>query len=156
MILPVTTPHPRMGKLDLAWRGQSFVLPYIHRQGTGGPTVLFVHGLGGAKENFYVALQCKAMATFTIVMFDLPGLSPFHPEAGLDVSGLAELTHRFAEKVIAGSYWVRRSLRLSSSLIITATRDALIYCHAINLRRLLLLRSGGRSNLTVDGGARFR
>ena len=108
MILPVTTPHPKMGELEIAWRDRSFVLPYIHRQGTGGPTVLFVHGLGGAKENFYAALQSKAMASFTIVMFDLPGtgLSPFHPESGLDVSGLADLTHHFSEKIIAGRYWI--------------------------------------------------
>ncbi len=108
MILPLTTPHPKMDKFDLAWRGRSFVLPYIHRQGTGGPTVLFVHGLGGGKENFYAALQSKAMATFTIVMFDLPGtgLSPFNPDTELDVSGLADLTHNFAKQIIEGRYWI--------------------------------------------------
>ena len=108
MILPLATPHPTMGELEIAWRDQSFVLPYIHRRGTGGPTVLFVHGLGGGKENFYAALQSKTMATFTIVMFDLPGTgqSPFHPDTHLDVSGLADLTHYFAKKIITGRYWI--------------------------------------------------
>jgi pimeloyl-ACP methyl ester carboxylesterase len=83
----------------------------------GGPTVLFLHGLGGAKESFYAAVQSKAMATFTIVMFDLPGagLSPFHPDAGRDVSGLADLTHRFADKVIAGHYWIAGAIWEASS-----------------------------------------
>jgi pimeloyl-ACP methyl ester carboxylesterase len=97
-----------MEQITLEFRGQCFVLPYIHREGTGGPTVLFVHGLGGAKENFYAALQSKAMAPFTVIMFDEPGtgLSPYHPEVGLDVSGLADLTQRFAEEVVTGQYWL--------------------------------------------------
>jgi pimeloyl-ACP methyl ester carboxylesterase len=41
-------------------------------------------------------------------MFDFPGtgLAPYSPEDGLDVSGLAEIAHEVARKLIDGPYWL--------------------------------------------------
>ena len=68
--------------------------------------MLFVHGLGGAKENFLHAVQSPALADNTLLMFDIPGtgLAPFRPDDNLDVSALAEFTERVAERLITGSY----------------------------------------------------
>jgi hypothetical protein len=53
MHIPIQTKLPRLDRLVVEWRGRHFSLPYLYRDGTGGPAILFVHGLGGAKENFY-------------------------------------------------------------------------------------------------------
>lgn len=70
--------------------------------------MLLVHGLGGAKENFYAALQSPALVDCTLVMFDLPGtgLAEFHPDAGLDVSALADLTQGVADRLLPGRYFL--------------------------------------------------
>ncbi len=94
--------------LPVEWRDRTFSLPYFYREGNGGPAVLFVHGLGGAKENFYAAFQSSALADCTVVMFDLPGtgLAEFDPEAGLDVSGLADLAQGVADRLLPGPYFL--------------------------------------------------
>jgi pimeloyl-ACP methyl ester carboxylesterase len=70
--------------------------------------VLFVHGLGGAKENFYAAFQSPALAACTLVAFDTPGTgqSAFHADAGLDVSALADLTQLVADRLLPGPYYL--------------------------------------------------
>ena len=42
---------PRLDQINIHNRGRTCAIPYLYRPGTGGPAVLFVHGLGGAKEN---------------------------------------------------------------------------------------------------------
>lgn len=70
--------------------------------------MLFVHGLGGAKENFYAALQSPALADCTLLSFDEPGtgLAEFDPDAGLDVSGLADLSQGLANRQLPGPYFL--------------------------------------------------
>lgn len=70
--------------------------------------MLFVHGLGGAKENFYSALQFPDLADCTLVCFDLPGtgLAEYDPQARLGVSGLADLTRALADRLLPGPYFV--------------------------------------------------
>ncbi len=99
---------PRFDALSLTLRGRRVSLPYFSRVGTGGPAILFVHGLGGAKENFYAALQSRALADCTIVSFDQPGtgLSEFDPALGLDVSDLADLAQGFADALLPGPYYL--------------------------------------------------
>jgi pimeloyl-ACP methyl ester carboxylesterase len=77
-------------------------LPYFYRKGNGGPALLFVHGLGGAKENFYAAFQSSALADCDLLAFDLPGtgLAEFDPTICPDVSTLAELVHRVWEALL--------------------------------------------------------
>jgi pimeloyl-ACP methyl ester carboxylesterase len=74
--------------------GVQYRLPYFFRKGTTGPALLFVHGLGGAKENFYAAFQSRALAHCDLLAFDFPGtgLAEFDPATCPDVSTLAELT----------------------------------------------------------------
>jgi pimeloyl-ACP methyl ester carboxylesterase len=105
--IPARSATPRLDVAQLTFRGRGHDLPYLHRPGPGaGPTVLFVHGLGGAKENFYWAAQSPALARCELLMFDQPGTGQarFRPEDGLDVSALAALTHAFAERLISRPY----------------------------------------------------
>lgn len=80
----------------------------IPTNGTGGPAILFVHGLGGAKENFYAAFQSPALADCTLVTFDEPvtGLAAFDPDAGLDVSALADMAQSVADQLLPGPYFL--------------------------------------------------
>ena len=108
MRLPIKTKLPRLDYLAVEWRGRTFSLPYFYRDGAGGPGVLFVHGLGGAKENFYAAFQSPALADCTLVAFDEPGtgLAEFYQDAHLDVSGLADLAQGVADRLLPGPYFL--------------------------------------------------
>src|ERR687898_2836445 len=108
MRIPIKTTLPRLDRLGVEWRGRHFSLPYLYRDGAGGPAVLFVHGLGGAKENFYAAFQSPALAGCTLLAFDQPGtgLAEFDPAAGLDVSALADLAHGVADRLLPGPYFL--------------------------------------------------
>jgi pimeloyl-ACP methyl ester carboxylesterase len=108
MHIPTKTKLPCLDETTVEWRGRPFGLPYLYRQGTGGPSVLFVHGLGGAKENFYAAFQSSALADCTLLTFDEPGtgLAAFDPEAGLNVSALADMAQSVAAQLLPGPYFL--------------------------------------------------
>jgi len=105
---PIVAPVPSFGVVDVDLHGHTLALPYFYRPGTGGPAVLFVHGLGGCKENFHAALQNPALADCTLASFDAPGtgLACFEPDARLDVSALADLSHQVAERLLPGPYFL--------------------------------------------------
>jgi pimeloyl-ACP methyl ester carboxylesterase len=108
MYIPSKAKPPQLDQLTVEWRGRQFDLPYLYRAGTGGPSVFFVHGLGGAKENFYAAFQCPELADCTLLTFDEPGtgLASFDPDAGLNVSALADMAHEVAERLLAEPYYL--------------------------------------------------
>jgi pimeloyl-ACP methyl ester carboxylesterase len=108
MHIPIQTNLPRLDRLTVEWHGRHFSLPYFYRDGTGGPAILFVHGLGGAKENFYAAFQSPALADCTLATFDQPGtgLAAFDPNAGLDVSALADMAQGVADQLLPGRYFL--------------------------------------------------
>ena len=108
MHTPIKTNLPRLDRLTVEWQGRHFSLPHFYREGTGGPAVLFVHGLGGSKENFYAAFQSPALADCTLATFDQPGtgLAPFDPDAGLDVSALADMAQSVADQLLPGPYFL--------------------------------------------------
>src|SRR4029077_18862863 len=63
---------------------------------------------GGAKENFYAAFQSPALADCTLLTFDQPGtgLAAFDPDAGLDVSALADMAQSVAAQLLPGPYFL--------------------------------------------------
>lgn len=99
---------PHIDSVTVVRHGATIELPYILRKGTTGPTVIFIHGLGGAKENFYFAFQSPALADCELLAFDLPGtgLSQFHPSRNPDVSSLAEIVHLAWEALVPRSAFV--------------------------------------------------
>ena len=86
---------PILDWITLRRNDAAYRLPYCFRKGNGGPALLFVHGLGGAKENFYAAFQSLALADCDLLAFDFPGtgLAEFDPRTCPDVNMLAELVH---------------------------------------------------------------
>ena len=97
-----------LNAVQIEWHGHAFHLPYFYREGAGGPSILFVHGLGGAKENFYTAMQSPALTDCTLIMFDLPGtgLADFDPALNLDVSSLSEIAEMVAAALLPGPHWL--------------------------------------------------
>lgn len=81
---------------SFALKGRSYSIEYFIRKG-GETTVLFVHGLGGSKENFWQASQCDWLKGFTLISFDNPGTgnSTYYEDLALDVDDLADLTRQF-------------------------------------------------------------
>jgi pimeloyl-ACP methyl ester carboxylesterase len=67
---------------------------------------LFVHGLGGVKENFFAAFLSPWLARCELVALDLPGSgqAEYSPEWALDVSGLAEIANDAAERLMPGPF----------------------------------------------------
>ena len=63
MYKPIHTSLPGLDRLALKRHGRQFSLPYFYREGTGGPSILFVHGLGCAKENFYGLFRVRIWLT---------------------------------------------------------------------------------------------
>ena len=106
--IPKGSNLPCIDRLDVEWNGRHFSLPYFYREGTDGPSILFVHGLGGAKENFYAAFQTPALADCTLVTFDWPGtgLAKFDPGTGLNVSTLAGVAQTVANRLLPGPYFL--------------------------------------------------
>lgn len=105
---PVLADVARLSQVTVSWNGYFYSLPYFYREGRGGPIILFVHGLGGAKENFYAALQSPYLAHCTIIAFDSPGtgLAAYDPAHNLNVTSLAEITKEVADALIHGPYWL--------------------------------------------------
>jgi pimeloyl-ACP methyl ester carboxylesterase len=108
MHIPIKAQLPRLDQLSVAWHERWLFLPFFYRSGTGGPSVFFVHGLGGAKENFYAAFQTSALADCTLLAFDLPGtgLAEFYPDDGLDISGLADIAQSVADSLLPQPYFL--------------------------------------------------
>lgn len=121
---------PQIDKVTVVRRGANLQLPYMFRKGTTGPTLIFIHGLGGAKENFYAAFQSSAIRDCELLAFDLPGsgLSQFHPSKSPDVSSLAEIVHLGWQAIVPGP-----------AFIVAASMGGLI--------SLLLVRQGGYESL---------
>jgi pimeloyl-ACP methyl ester carboxylesterase len=103
--VPASSPPPRLDVLRVTREGRAYDLPYLARPGCG-PAVLFVHGLGGAKENFLWAVQSPALARCELVMFDAPGTGQarFDPDRPVDLTGLADLTQLVADRLVGRPY----------------------------------------------------
>src|SRR5262245_32489722 len=93
---------PRLDWVTVERNGIEHRLPYCFRKGTTGPALIFIHGLGGAKENFYAAFQSAALADCDLLAFDFPGtgLAEFDEAKCCDVSALADLAHRLWKKLL--------------------------------------------------------
>jgi pimeloyl-ACP methyl ester carboxylesterase len=121
---------PLLDAVSLVWHDEKIRLPYLLRKGTTGPTILFIHGLGGAKENFYAAFQSSALMDCELLAFDLPGtgLSEFDSTKCSDVSALAELVELGWKTIAPGP-----------AFVVAASMGGLI--------ALLLVRRNGHSRL---------
>jgi len=132
---------PKLDWITVHRNQAAYRLPYCFRKGNGGPALLFVHGLGGCKENFYAAFQSAALADCDLLTFDFPGtgLAEFDATTCPDVSTLAELAHLVWKALLPGPvFLVVASMGGLVGLLMmrnTAARELRLHQHRRKSRR---------------------
>jgi pimeloyl-ACP methyl ester carboxylesterase len=98
---------PKLDRFLLNYRRGTIPIPYLYREGSG-PAILFIHGLGGAKENFHAAFQSSALEDCTLLAFDNPGtgLADFDLVRFPDVNALADVAQLLSESLMPNRYFV--------------------------------------------------
>jgi len=91
---------PETNTIRISYRGTTFEIDYFHRRGNQ-ETILFVHGLGGAKENYWEASKSDALADHTLIAFDNPGTggSSYYDDLLLDINDLTAITSLFIDQL---------------------------------------------------------
>ena len=91
------TPH--INTIELSLKGRPYNIEYFIRKGNK-ETILFLHGLGGAKENFWESCKSDALADHTLICFDNPGTgnSTYYEDLILEVDDLVEITAQFIDR----------------------------------------------------------
>jgi len=132
---------PRLDHTTLAYHGRALAIPYLYRAGTGGPAVLFVHGLGGAKENFQAAFQSPALSDCTLLAFDNPGtgLADFDRDVLPDVSSLADVAQLVSVQLMPEPHFiVAASMGGLIALLLLRRHGSARVCGFVNLEGNLL------------------
>lgn len=83
---------PRMRTLRLPHRGGALEVAYVHRTGHD-ETLLYLHGLGSAVEDFHGAWTVPDWARYELVAFDAPGCGAtggYRPGVPLGVDDIVE------------------------------------------------------------------
>ena len=91
---------PQIKTIELLYKGKAFNIEYFFREGQKD-TILFVHGLGGAKENFFESCKADSLAEHTLICFDNPGTgnSTYYDDLLLDIDDLAAITSLFIDNL---------------------------------------------------------
>ena len=91
---------PQVKTIELSYKGKAFHIEYFLREGHK-ETILFIHGLGGAKENFLESCKSDSLAEHTLICFDNPGTgnSTYYDDFTLNVDDLAAITSLFIEQL---------------------------------------------------------
>lgn len=98
---------PKLDCVRLEYHGDTISIPYFYRAGRG-PGILFIHGLGGAKENFYAAFQSAALQDCALLAFDNPGtgLAAWDATRFPNVSALAEITALVSQRLMPKRHFI--------------------------------------------------
>ena len=96
---------PEIRVISVLYNHQNYNIEYFYRKGNK-ETILFIHGLGGAKENYWEAFKSDVLADHTLIAFDNPetGNSTFHEDFPLDIDDLVSITALFIRKVNIDSF----------------------------------------------------
>lgn len=90
---------PKIDNLQLQYKERIFNIEYFFRQGEK-ETIVMLHGLGGAKENYYEACKSDALADHSLIFFDNPGTgnSTYYEDLPLNVDDLAAISSLFIDQ----------------------------------------------------------
>lgn len=96
----MTKQTPEIKTLKLLYKDKVFNIEYFYRQGQR-ETLILLHGLGGAKENYYEACKSDALAEHTLIFFDNPGTgnSTYYEDFLLNVDDLAAISTLFIDQL---------------------------------------------------------
>lgn len=89
-----------MGTLKIIYRNQPLKIEYFLRRGEK-ETVLYIHGLGCSKDDFFGALKADGLKDHTLAAFDFPGCgySTYPKEMALGIDDLVEITDIIVSKL---------------------------------------------------------
>jgi pimeloyl-ACP methyl ester carboxylesterase len=89
-------PTPSFKTLSVFYKSQKFTIEYFDREGEL-QTILLLHGLGGAKENYYEACKSAALTGHRLICMDNPGTgsSTYYEDMPLNVDDLTEIIALF-------------------------------------------------------------
>ena len=92
------TPQIKVAKV--LYKEKLFSIEYFYRPGQK-ETIVLVHGLGGAKENYYEACKSDALAEHTLIFFDNPGTgnSTYYENFTLNIDDLTAISSLFIEQL---------------------------------------------------------
>lgn len=93
--------------LEIDYQDRPYRLSYFQRIGHKG-TLLLLHGLGGAKENFEWATCHPALEGYNLLSFDNPGTgdSTYFPDQPLQIDDLVQITRQFILGTIEGPFFL--------------------------------------------------
>jgi len=82
-------------KLELVYRNHLLQIDYFLRRGRKD-AVVYLHGLGCSKNDFFEAVNSDKLQAHTLIAFDFPGCgnSPYPKDIKLGIDDLVEITHR--------------------------------------------------------------
>src|SRR4030095_11166149 len=91
---------PQIKVAEVLYKEKPFRIEYLYRQGQK-ETIVLLHGLGGAKENYYEACRSDALAEHTLIFFDNPGTgnSTYYEDFLLNVDDLAAISSLFLKQL---------------------------------------------------------
>src|SRR5687767_3573171 len=92
----MTRQTPEIKTANISYKDKIFNIEYFYRQGQK-ETIVLVHGLGGAKENYYEACKSDALAEHTLIFFDNPGTgnSTYYENVPLNIDDLTAISSLF-------------------------------------------------------------
>lgn len=87
-----------INSVEIKYKEKIFNIEYFYRHGNK-ETIVFFHGLGGAKENYYEACKSEALANHALIFFDNPGTgnSTYYKDLPLNVDDLTAISSLFIE-----------------------------------------------------------
>jgi len=91
---------PQIKTLQLSLKKRIFSIEYFYREGSKD-TLLFIHGLGGAKENFWESCKSNVLAEHSLICFDNPGTgnSTYYDDLILEIDDLVKITTQFINQL---------------------------------------------------------
>jgi pimeloyl-ACP methyl ester carboxylesterase len=91
---------PQIRTIEVLYKSKAFNIEFFYRPGHK-ETIVMLHGLGGAKENYYEACKSDVLADHTLIFFDNPGTgnSTYYEDFLLNVDDLASISSLFIEQL---------------------------------------------------------
>ena len=91
---------PQLLEMTVSTAGRPYTLHYFDRPGPG-PAILYIHGLGCAKDDFLEMAATPELQSFRLIAADHPGCggSPYDNDHPLNIDGIVNLIENFVDKL---------------------------------------------------------
>ncbi|GAO44893.1 alpha/beta fold hydrolase [Flavihumibacter petaseus] len=98
---------PSVQTAALVYRDHRFNIEYFYRHGSKD-IIVFAHGLGGCKENFWEAVKSEALCNNTLIAMDNPGTgnSTYYDHLCWNIDDLVNVMELFITHLALDSFWL--------------------------------------------------